>query len=532
VQTLLRMVVTTRETQETENKRRLAWEQEQEKKMAQQQSEMEREMMVLKEEVAALKAIISTQQQGPSHLHGESTNLPSPASTGVASQVAMGTDEVVSEPLSPSLTSDLAQSHSEISSRKRQIRSQSSPTTPVQTSRSNTASPTPDTRPIKRANHHDTRCLTIHQAMRLHLLLMMSLTKNSALPPSHPEGLAIGPHEPIRFVWDKTTKQSVHNARMKTRVLSDIKSRRGDLYPLVAAKDWSKRSLDAVFDQAFVTLRQRFKTQQERQDMKGSSEDMAGAAVRPTEDSKTVKVRRQSRKRTVRLVHPPTTRVVTLPQKLNNRVEARKRVNSFDHVTFDNAFHLECLSSEESDQEQIPSSSGCSSALTLTIHPLPWRSARLIAFYALLDAQHLAHAQSQPKRGVGRKARIVGSPRAEDRMPPRGVRRWMVSKRWWTEMETRVGDLESLLEGPKENEVMIDWQALELGSESEEDGQRGDTEDENDEEDFVPGIHEGQAVIGSGQGLSHGQAYGDPRFAAAHFGSCSSSLHNALSGLF
>src|ERR1700730_5467281 len=119
-------------------------------------------------------------------------------------------------------------------------------------------------------------------------------------------------------------------------------------------------------------------------------------------------------------------------QKLNSRADARNRLDGFEHVAFDGAFQLDCLSSEESDEELHPSSVGAQNSKRLVVHPLPWRSARLVAFYASLDAHHLARTEALRKtRGLSRKPRVVGEARPQSRMPPRGVRQWMISKRWW-----------------------------------------------------------------------------------------------------
>lgn len=59
VQELLRFLASTREAQEIENKRRIAWEQEQEAKHRLRQAEMERRMLEMQQEIAALKARVT-----------------------------------------------------------------------------------------------------------------------------------------------------------------------------------------------------------------------------------------------------------------------------------------------------------------------------------------------------------------------------------------------------------------------------------------------------------------------------------------
>lgn len=118
----------------------------------------------------------------------------------------------------------------------------------------------------------------------------MGLEHDKDLPDSHKEGVPIGTYDPIRFVWDKTAKQSVHNSRMKARVLADIKLNR-KRYKHVPEKDFSKKVLDAAFDQTFVTFRQKFKAQR----------DLAFAeANKRREDAKAQKARHISRRKAVR----------------------------------------------------------------------------------------------------------------------------------------------------------------------------------------------------------------------------------------
>jgi hypothetical protein len=96
--------------------------------------------------------------------------------------------------------------------------------------------------------------------MRAHILRLIQIETDQDLPESHVENAPLDLHEPVRFVWDKTTKQSVHNSRMKARVLADLKSNRR-LYRHVPDKDFSKKTLESVFDQVFITFRQKFKAQ-------------------------------------------------------------------------------------------------------------------------------------------------------------------------------------------------------------------------------------------------------------------------------
>lgn len=128
--------------------------------------------------------------------------------------------------------------------------------------------------------------------MRAHIVRLMGFEDDKQLPDSHPEGVALGPEEPIRFVWDKTTKQSVHNARMKARTLADIKSNR-KIYKYVPEKDFGKKTLDSVFEQSFTTLRQKFK---------GQRDAATAASFKKREDLKSRTARHLSRRKLVSLI--------------------------------------------------------------------------------------------------------------------------------------------------------------------------------------------------------------------------------------
>ncbi len=127
--------------------------------------------------------------------------------------------------------------------------------------------------------------------MRLHLVRIMGLDSDKHLPDSHIEGTALESTDPVRFVWEKTTKQSVHNGRMKARVINDLKDNR-KFYKHVPDKDFNKKVLDSVFDQCFTTFRQKFKTQR----------DDSAAAARKRDDAKALKVRRLARRKAVRML--------------------------------------------------------------------------------------------------------------------------------------------------------------------------------------------------------------------------------------
>lgn len=125
--------------------------------------------------------------------------------------------------------------------------------------------------------------------MRAHFWRMLGVEPDDKLPESHTEGVPLEPHQPVRFVWDKTTKQSIHNGRMKLRVLADIKEHR-HLYKHVSSKDFGKKALDNAFEQCFTTFRQKFRAQN----------DVAIALQnKKREEAKARKSRHVSRRKTV-----------------------------------------------------------------------------------------------------------------------------------------------------------------------------------------------------------------------------------------
>jgi hypothetical protein len=72
--------------------------------------------------------------------------------------------------------------------------------------------------------------------------------------------------------------------------LEDLKAKHR-LYKHVPDKEFSKKILDSAFDQAFVTLRQKFKAQRDAS---------IALNLKKKEAMKAVKARRLSRKKTVR----------------------------------------------------------------------------------------------------------------------------------------------------------------------------------------------------------------------------------------
>jgi len=270
----------------------------------------------------------------------------------------------------------------------------------------------------------------------------MELDTDKQLPDSHAEGAVLEDTQPVRFVWDKTTKQSVHNARMKTRILSDIKAKRS-LYKHVPDKEFVKKSLDGAFEQCFTTFRQKFRAQR----------DVAVAAnIRQKEDQKARKARHSSRRKL----------------KLNNRAEARQKLGAFEHVIFDGALQLECMSSEESEDEPVNSSKPNG---ILRTRGYAWRSTRLIRFYCILDDEERVDKNAKPKRGVGKKDRCTGPLKEGIHLPPKGVATWMISRTWVRAAQREVPELSETLSKLTIDPPGFDWEHFEaLGGESGDEG--------------------------------------------------------------
>ncbi|KAG2056287.1 hypothetical protein BDR06DRAFT_880491 [Suillus hirtellus] len=473
-----------RESQEIEQKRRLAWEQEQEAKYTLRQAEMERRMLEMQQELGALKAKIafgtpkapatSPSVQTPSVTDQQYTPMTSPvlshSSTIAGHYASPDLGHVASPPIlphtsaseppagSPSVGNTTSSAHaSPLLSRPARFVNvdpsssrHGSSSNPRKRPTVNTTSGEDDSdgsdyslveRPIKRKNHHDTRCLTIQHAMRSHLLRVMQIEDDKHLPDIHTEGIVLGPNDPVRFVWDKTPKQSVHNGRMKERVLHDLRAHR-HLYKHVPDKDFNKKSLESVFDQAFVTFRQKFRAQRD-----------ASVAVnqKQREDVKAMRSRRLSRKKT----------------KLSNRSDARNKVEAFEHVVFDGALQVECMSSEESETEDDPVVG--SRTTSLRVRGLPWRSTRLLRLFDILDNHEKADNSQKPRRGVGRKERFRGLPKEGLVLPPKGVATWMISKRWISVMQASHLEVLSSLKDVILDPVGFDWSQFHaLGEESED----------------------------------------------------------------
>ncbi|KAI0650325.1 hypothetical protein C8Q79DRAFT_1006604 [Trametes meyenii] len=533
---LCRVVATAKQAAAIEQQRRMTWEQEQEAKGLQRQKELERQVLEMREELAMLKTYISMhpnmstppvlqertsiantiptsayiqpasptigsspqiplspispaprhpEAQEPMFIQGSSVRPSDPSNAYADDYAKIGTAPSLSVLSPPSSTVPSPQINSTgiaptPASMHAQPMEALAPPTPQSTGSSVT--PTPPTltsqavprkrprhvvedesdtesysedesdgynsdRPRERKNGHDTRCLTIHHAMRIHIRKMMKLKHGEDLPESHFEGAPILTDQPVRFVWNKTTKQSAHNAAMKRRIVNDIKTHR-TRYKHVPDKEFNKKNLDSIFDQVFTTLRQKFKAQKDT---------TAATRLQRRENHKALKARRLQRKKT----------------KLGNRNDARRQIDAFAQPVFEVALQPECMSSEESDGEFVENDE---KVQVFRTRGPSWRSARLLRYYAVLDDQDRHEKSMKPKRGIGRRLRREGPPKDGFSLPPKGVARWMVSRKWLRETEEMRPDLAVTLrdtivdEVDQESEVT---QALLGGEESEDESTRG-----------------------------------------------------------
>ncbi|TFK43658.1 hypothetical protein BDQ12DRAFT_731647 [Crucibulum laeve] len=503
VQELLRTIAaTTREAQEREFARRREWEQEQEAKYSRRHAEMEKQICEMQQTILSLKAEVQKSSETvtstsvhtsglftpqsqcdmspalpeqrvpepaspispavqlnlssqPMFIQGSSTN-PFPVSNSplsvpvlqefqhpyIALPHAQAIVESLPQSVTPSPSSQLTvvntsrDGQSSASSRKKRLNSELSSDDEEGNSSCSSMS---TSRPRKRTSHHDRRCLTIHHAIRLHILRLMCLESDKELPDSHKEGVNLSADEPVRFVWDKTTKQSVHNSRMKARILTDIKEKRR-LYKHVPAKEFGKKVLDSAFEQSFSTLRQKFKVQRD---------ETSAMNLKRREESKSKRARHLSRRKC----------------KLSNRSDARMNIAAFEHVIFDGALQIECMSSDESDFEQDPVSPRPPGLLCTRGYT--WRSSRLVKFYSILDDEDRLDKSEKPKRGLGKKERFTGPAKPGFHLPPQGVASWMISKQWYNLTIKDRPNLPETLKKLVDDSNGFDWENFhDLGNET------------------------------------------------------------------
>ena len=287
---LIQSIASYKAAVEQEKKRRLAWEQEQETKQIHRQAELEKRVADLQRELDALKAERNLpNSSSPAQISDDNAALESSSSVVPVESVVLF-DPRASGPELPEFV--------EGSSSSALPTSESQPSSGSPISPSRNASP-------KLLNIRSVRAQTIQvsvgsrrvsknfnneppqAAMRNHILTCMGLESDRELPPSHKDEYLFRPTDQVRFVWDKTTKKSQHNASMKSRIINDIIANK-ELYPLVPVKDFTITKLDSVFEQSFMTFRQKYAAQRGN---KSYGQDRA--------ENKARKARRLSRKKIV-----------------------------------------------------------------------------------------------------------------------------------------------------------------------------------------------------------------------------------------
>ena len=145
------------------------------------------------------------------------------------------------------------------------------------------------------------------------------------------------------------------------------------------------------------------------------------------------------------------------------------KLQAFEHVTFDGALQLECMSSEESDFET--DSVSLQPSAILRSQGYAWRSTRLLRFFSALDEEEKVDTSTKPKRGVGRKERRVGPPKEEFCLPPQGIATWMISRRWYKSSLNTYSDLPEILNKLIVDPPGFDWTHFhDLGEESTDSG--------------------------------------------------------------
>ncbi|KAI5123430.1 hypothetical protein M0805_006135 [Coniferiporia weirii] len=396
---------------ECEKKRRITWEQEQEGKYIARQVELEARIVEMQQEIDSLKTVLSATQ-----------TLISPSLSAQHMSSGSGQIGIVLTPVLHEMQTFEQQP---------EFIQGSSVSPPLSRKRARSGSPNNMAlhyEPMKLRTHRDSKPQTIQAAMRNHILRSMDLEHDKELPVSHIEGAPHALSEPVRFVWEQTTKKSPHNGKMKARVVTDMMANK-ELYPFVPAQEFTKPKLESVFEQAFTTLRQKYISQKGDEDASNHARERVGVKAR--------RARRVSRKKI----------------KLANRITTRKKFSEYSVSLFDAAFQMECMSSEESDEGEGDEPDGYASSdgerlpahKVLNIRYLAWRSSRLTQLFHAIDAREEVERSAKPKRGVGRKDRRMGAPKDGNPFPPKGVSRWMVSKRWLWEASATSSRIAELL---------------------------------------------------------------------------------------
>ncbi|KAF5390640.1 hypothetical protein D9757_002659 [Collybiopsis confluens] len=425
MQQLLRVVTETNQAQENERKRRRVWEQEQEDRYAQRQAELERQMSEMRQELSFLRSAFAGRPQLSEAQYYYSTPQPSQQYLPDAA-LSFYHGPPISPP--PPSSSSVSPSLGPLASSSMSI-------IPSELSHKSTESERSSDSGFDRLAIGRNYYQLSQEVMRRHILYLMQVQADQKIPDNQPEGMAHDASQPLRFVWDKTVKQSVHNMHMKSFVLEDIKQNR-QLYMELPDRDFSKNILESAFEQTFTTLRQNYKSQQDLWHSKSRSDQRAQNS------------RRLARKKT----------------KLSTRAAARFKLSIFKDSTFDGAFQIDCMSSDESDEDM-----DAAQPKVLYTRGYLWRSNRLLRFFNTLDQEN----STVPRRGSAKMDRAIGTPKESIGLPPAGVSGWMISRRWTRTTRNKQPDLDEALKRLVTNSSELPLETLyHLGEESEEDDEQ------------------------------------------------------------
>ncbi|KAF9076805.1 hypothetical protein BDP27DRAFT_1413953 [Rhodocollybia butyracea] len=456
MQELLRVVQQTNQAHENERKRRMAWEQEQEERYTQRQAELERQMMEMRQELYSLRSAFGASHTSPqAHSpasHNPVTQYHSPVSDsfvqGSYSQHYAPDPSTYQSPrydssaLSPPPPpSSLSPSVSPLLRPENVSSGMVTPESVSESRGSNRKDDSTETLP-KAPTPYQKKCRNINEAIRRHILRLMHIEGTQNLPGNHPEGAPYDPSHPLRFIWHKTTKQSSHNMYMKTFVTQDIKSNR-QLYSELPDSDFNPSVLESAFEQVFTTLRQAYKVQHDAKEAE---------TAKSKGDQKARHARRFARRKT----------------KLTSRTTARAKIPIFQHAGFDGALQMDCMSSEETDDE-----ADASQPKFVYTRGYLWRSNRLLRFLHTLDQEDLA---LPGKRTATKMDRAIGTPKESIGLPPKGVASWMVSRRWIRTTKAEQRDLtETLKDLINDTSTLPSETLYQLGEESDDEEEQVDS---------------------------------------------------------
>ena len=127
-----------------------------------------------------------------------------------------------------------------------------------------------------------------------------------------------------------------------------------------------------------------------------------------------------------------------------------------------------------SNDERTPKTS------ILYIRYLPWRSRRLSQLYHILDSREEIERSQKPKRGSGRKERLLGLPKDGNPLPPKGLDVWMISKIWLRNTQLQNPQTVEWLNINNAESTVDDWDLQTLGEIS---------DDDNYNEHYDPGTY-------------------------------------------